>query len=212
MACKIDINNRYIEEEEVRKDYIPYMRYAECIINTFNMKEIESFCDIGCATGHLLYYLKTFNNNLRIKGYEYFEYHKNSKYCKDLIRDKIEINDIRNELSEDIEKYDIVNCSEVGEHIDKNYADILINNAKNLSNKYIIFTWSSHGGENERHCDPNHQHLNPLSRAQYIQLMTKHNLKPNIELTKIFLNTSNNFNTREFYSWWRESFIIWEKY
>ena len=64
-----------------------------------------------------------------------------------------------------------LNCSEVGEHIDKQYANILIENAKRLSNKYIIFTWSSHGGEHERHCDPHHQHLNPLSRDKYIELM-----------------------------------------
>ena len=211
MDDRVNINFRYIEDEEVRKDVIPYMSYAKCIINTFNIQETNSFCDIGCATGHLIYYLKTFKSNLIVKGYEYFEYHKKSQYCNDLIRDNIEIKDIRDKLPEDVDKYDIVNCSEVGEHIDKNYADILINNAKLLSNKYIIFTWSSHGGENERHCDPNHQHLNPLSREKYIQLMMNHNLKPNIELTKKFLNTSNKFNQRQFYPWWRESFIIWEK-
>ena len=105
--------------------------------------------------------------------------------CK--VKEEIEIYDIRDELPDDVEKYDVVNCSEVGEHIDKEYADILIENAKKLSKKYIIFTWSSHGGDLEPHCDPLHQHLNPLSRTDYIKLMRKHDLKENMELTNKFL-------------------------
>ena len=111
-------------------------------------------------------------------------------------------------MPDNIEKYDIVNCSEVGEHIDPLYADILIENAKKLSNKYIIFTWSSHGGDLEPHCDPLHQHLNPLKRIDYINLMKKHNLKENLALTNAFLKYSNNM--KDFYFWWRESFVIWE--
>ena len=204
---KVDITTRYNEEEEVRTDTKPYLDYAKCIINTFPMEQIKSFCDIGCATGHLLYSLKQYNSSLDIRGYEYFEYHKTSKYCK--IKDSITIYDIRDKLPSESGTYDIVNCSEVGEHIDKAFADILIENAKKLSKKYIIFTWSSHGGEYERHCDPHHQHLNPLSRDKYMKLMKSHNLIPNMELTSRFLNLSKSFPN--FYSWWRESFIIWEK-
>ena len=121
----------------------------------------------------------------------------------------IEIYDIRDELPDNIEQYEIVNCSEVGEHIDPAYADVLIENAKKLSSKYIMFTWSSHGGDLEPHCDPLHQHLNPLSNNEYMKLMKKHNLRPNIELTTKFLNASRNKSN--FYFWWRESFVIWEK-
>ena len=202
---KVDINNRYMSEEEIRKDLLPYKSYFACMENTFDFKNISSVCDVGCATGHLLYFIKD-KYNIDIKGYEYFDYHKKSEYFK--IKNDIVIYDIRDKLSENTKKYDIVNCSEVGEHIEKEYADVLIENAKLLSNKYIIFTWSSHGGENERHCDPNHQHLNPLKRDAYIKLMQKHNLKQNIELTNKFLNES--IKHKQFYPWWRESFIIWE--
>ena len=206
MNKKIDINDRYPSDCEIRKDMKPYEDYFKCFVSTFNMSEIKSVCDVGCATGHLLYYLKS-NNNVNIKGYEYFDYHKKSDLCK--VKEEIEIYDIRDELPDDVEKYDVVNCSEVGEHIDKEYADILIENAKKLSKKYIIFTWSSHGGDLEPHCDPLHQHLNPLSRTDYIKLMHKHDLKENIELTNKFLSESRKY--RNFYFWWRESFIVWEK-
>ena len=203
---KINIDNRYPSEGEIRSDESPYNDYSECLVKTFG-KNIKSFCDIGCATGHILHYLKS-NFNTDVRGYEYFTYHKESEFCKEDIKEDITIYDIRDPLPDNVKKYDIVNCSEVGEHIDPDYADTLINNCKKLSNKYIIFTWSSHGGDLEPHCDPLHQHLNPLPREKYIELMIKHNLKPNMDLTNIFLNESKN--KKKFYFWWRESFIIWE--
>jgi hypothetical protein len=42
-----------------------------------------------------------------------------------------------------------------------------------------------------------------------MELMYRHKLIPNIELTNKFLELSRQFNA--FYPWWRESFIIWEK-
>jgi hypothetical protein len=204
---KIDINNRYPDKGEIRVDKNPYYDYYKCLISTFGSK-INSLCDIGCATGHLIYYVKQNNPTCVVKGYEYFDYHKKSNYCEPLIRDSIQIYDIRDPLPDDVEKYDIVNCSEVGEHIDPLYADILIENAKKLSNKYIIFTWSSHGGDLEPHCDPLHQHLNPLKYDDYIKLMQKHNLKKNTDLTMRFLNHSRQM--KDFYFWWRESFVVWE--
>ena len=203
---KININDRYPAEGEIRSSLLPYKDYYDCLINTFDLKEIKSVCDIGCATGHLIYYLKE-NHNMEVKGYEYFDYHIKSEYCK--VKDDIIIYDIRDELTDDVKRYDIVNCSEVGEHIDKDYANVLINNCKKLSKKYIIFTWSSHGGDLEPHCDPLHQHLNPLSRDDYINLMLSHNLKPNMDLTNKFLTRSKD--KKDFYFWWRESFIVWEK-
>jgi hypothetical protein len=79
---KVDITTRYIKEEEVRTNDTPYKYYAKCIIDTFNSEDIDSFCDIECATGHLIYFLKNHNTNIKVKGYEYFKYHKESQYCK----------------------------------------------------------------------------------------------------------------------------------
>lgn len=201
---KVNIDHRYPCESEIRTNKTPYFDYYSCLIQTFD--HIDSFCDIGCATGHLLYHIKHNDPNVIIKGYEYFDYHKN--YAENLIKDNIEIYDIRDSLHDDVYKYDIVNCSEVGEHIDPSYADILIKNAIKLSKQYVIFTWSSHGGEFDKLHDPSHQHLNPLKYDDYIKLMKKHNLKQNIVLTKKFLDCSKNM--KDFYYWWRESFVIWE--
>ena len=54
---KIDINDRYPSDGEIRVDKKPYFDYYQCLISTFN-NNIKSFCDIGCATGHILFFLK----------------------------------------------------------------------------------------------------------------------------------------------------------
>ena len=41
----------------------PYFEYYKCLKHVFNFNEIKSVCDVGCSTGHLLYYLKE-NDNL----------------------------------------------------------------------------------------------------------------------------------------------------
>ena len=204
---KINIDERYSAEKEIRKDVDPYLAFYECFNHTFNLSEVESVCDIGCATGHLTFFLKE-RHGIDVKGYEYFDFHKNSEFCQPLIKDDIEILDIRDPLPDTVKKYDIVNCTEVGEYIDPDYANTLIENCKKLSKKYIVFTWSSPSGKNSRHTDQLSQHLNPLPRKKYIDLLRSHGLIENMELTAKFLIESRV--KAKLYSWWKESFIIWE--
>jgi len=51
---KIDLDKIYMSNEEVRKDSSPYDEYYKCLKNIFLLDEIDSFCDVGCATGHFL--------------------------------------------------------------------------------------------------------------------------------------------------------------
>ena len=155
---KINIDERYSAEKEIRKDVDPYLAFYECFNHTFNLSEVESVCDIGCATGHLMFFLKE-RHGIDVKGYEYFDFHKNSEFCQPLIKD-------------------------------------------------IVFTWSSPSGKNSRHTDQLSQHLNPLPRKKYIDLLRSHGLIENMELTAKFLIESRV--KAKLYSWWKESFIIWE--
>ena len=91
---RVNIDDRYIEDEEVRINELPYLEYYQCVNETFNLDKVMSFCDVGCATGHVIHHLKKNHSNISVKGYEYFEYHKTSKYCHEEIRDNIEIYDI----------------------------------------------------------------------------------------------------------------------
>jgi hypothetical protein len=205
MSDKIDITTRYNEHEEVRTNSAPYDAYFIALKQTFDLTAINSFCDVGCATNLLLNNVIITYPHINGIGLEYFEYH--IKHAPENVKDKFLICDIRDDLIFN-EKYDLVNCSELAEHIDKAYADVMINNIKKLTKKYLIMTWSEHGGEYERHCDPNHQHLNPLKYNDYCALMQQHGFRFNEELTRQFLLHASRLH--DFSSWWKESLVVWE--
>jgi hypothetical protein len=193
----ININNRYLPEEEIRQDNRPYMEYGACLDHVFNLSNINSFADLGCATGHLLLY--AYNKGIRdLLGIEYFEWQKQA--ASHIIKCDIVIHDLRKEL-EINKRYDIVNISEVGEHIDPEYSQVLIDNIKKLAGGYVVTTWADKGG------DPHGQHVNPLSYDEYSNLFLGNGFLYEKSLTEKFINYSRQYDN--FYFWWRDSLRIW---
>lgn len=205
MTEKVDINQRYFESEEIRTNLAPYTAYYTALSKTFALDSINTFCDVGCATNLLLYNILLNYPHIDGIGLEYFSYH--ISHAPDLVKNRILLCDIRDDLNIHY-KYDLVNCSELAEHIDKAYCQQMINNIKHLTKKYLIMTWSEHGGEHERECDPHHQHLNPLKYNEYVQLMQSNGFIKNEALTNIFLSHANKL--KDFSFWWKESLVVWE--
>ena len=206
--AKIDIDQRYLESEEANRDKKPYEAFYQCLEAIFDMQNCLSFCDVGCSDGHLLAEVKKKNPACRTTGIEYFDYHL--KYAAESIRNDIRIWDIRDPITSDLnlQKSDLVICTEVGEHIDPQYADALLNNLKILTGGFLIMTWSRHGGAHEIEKDPHHQHLNPLSLAEFVRLMEQHGFELLLEPSKNMVAAS--FQLKEFHFWWRESLSIWK--
>ena len=204
---KINIDNRYPENEEANRAYEPYKAFYDCLKTVFDMSTCKSFCDVGCADGHLLAEVKKNNAGCDVVGLEYFEYH--IKYADPIIRDAIKIWDIRDEIDSTLglKKYEIVVCTEVGEHIEPEFANTMLQNIKALTEGVLVLSWSPHGGENERDKDPHHQHLNPLKFPQVIDLMEKNGFewwrRPSQALLK------NSFQFDDFHYWWRQSLSVW---
>lgn len=209
MIPKININERYIEESETNRADEPYQDFYEVLADVFNMENINSFMDVGCADGNLIKIVHNQNPDIDVVGIEYFDYHK--KYADLKIVDKMKILDIRDELPVDLlnKKFDIVVCTEIGEHIDPAYTTAFLENIKKLVGKYLIMTWSRHGGEKERHKDPHHQHLNPLEFDQFLKVMNDHGFLYDQNLTI----ASHHFikSKKSFHFWWKESFTVWQK-
>jgi len=201
---KIDIENRYLQEEEVRKDTKPYKAFFNMLNQTFDLTKIKSFCDVGCATGHLMWEMKNNNSNIELCGYEFFEYHKDA--AKEEVKNFINIVDLRDEL-EINKKYDLVVCTEVGEHIDKNFTETFLKNLKNLTGDFLVMSWSDTGGEFDLKKDPHHQHLNPLKHKDFITMMKNNGFLHLEQETKKLLKASYQPN---FYHWWRKSLTIWK--
>lgn len=194
-------NNLYSPEHEVREDTSPYIDYFKTIEKTFNLKNINSFLDIGCSTGWVIHYLQQ-NYGLDVKGVEYFEYHK--KFADDSVKEKILIRDLRTRL--DIgQKFDIVNCTEVGEHIEPAAVDVFLENLIEHVNKYLIMTWSS--TYPPKGAPP--QHVSSLNYEDFVRLVESYGMKKNSKLTNELVDCSLEFDS--FYFWWRDSITVFEK-
>jgi hypothetical protein len=195
---KIDVEKIYTSYEEVRKDSSPYDEYYMCLKNIFSLDEICNFCDVGCATGHLV---ENMLNDCDSCGIEYFEYHKEN--ASDHVKECINIFDIRDKIDQDI-KFDLVNCTEVAEHVDPKFLDIFLDNLKKITGKYLILTWSSVYPES---LDAPPQHVSCLYFEDVEKLMVNWGFELDESKTKKFLQESLKY--KNFYGHWRESLTIW---
>lgn len=201
---KVAIDDRYDPKEEIRYNESPYISYFKCLEYTFDFSTIDGVCDVGCATGGLIKNVKAKYPNQIICGIEYFDWQKEAADA--LVKNSIMLYDIRDKLSHDT-RYDIVNCTEVGEHIDEEYCPMLMGNLRKLCKKYLIMTWSHGGGKVDPEHDPHQQHLNPLPYGEYIYLVESYGFVKNYMLTRKFLEEAAR--CPHFYSWWRDSLIVW---
>ena len=193
---RVNLHETYFPDKELHNVAIHQQRlWARVIKETFKiLDDIKSFIDIGCRDGSLLMHMNSYYPLLNIAGIDYFEWMKDA--CSKNVKPFYELWDLRDSLVDtewlNVVKrnnyFDIVNCTEVGEHIDKDYADIFLSNLFNLTNKYLIITWSSSE-------DGGHQHLNPLSIEDFENLMIKNNFVKNVSKTElIYKNAKKEFD------------------
>lgn len=155
---------------------------------------------MGCSTGWLLYHLKH-KYSIDVCGLEYFEYQKEN--ADKSIKDSILIKDLRHII--DLEEFDIVNCTEVGEHIEPAALDNFLENLNNFTKKYLIMTWSSTFPP----IGASPQHVTSLKYKDFVSLIESYEFKKNSDLTQKFIENSKNY--KNFYFWWRDSITVFEK-
>lgn len=198
---KTKLEERYFQKEELGANSLPYKALATALKETF---ELTSVFDAGCRDAKLLKALFDLGINLDLAGCDYFEWAVNGADTQ--VKDLIFQHDLRDAISIE-NKYDLVTCFEVAEHIDPEYCDIFLNNLKTLSNKYVLLTWSETGGENDREHDAHLQHLNPLKVNDMIETVGKH-MTLNQTLTDKFLKNSDK--QPDFLYYWKKSLTVWE--
>lgn len=111
--------NKYYSDPVAMKNFLDPSRkkfYME-IIGIFKSNNIEltnkSVADVGCGTGHLLFFLSNEFNIHRITGYDFVE--PALDIAKKVVPDgKFSVYDV---YSEPEEKFDLVLCTEVLEHL-----------------------------------------------------------------------------------------------
>ena len=81
---KSEIKNLYIEDEYKNDLKNPYHAYLSALEDVFDLKIIDSFCDVGTRVGNLLYFAKKKYPKIEITGYIYVK--TDAKVCYERIK------------------------------------------------------------------------------------------------------------------------------
>ena len=159
--------------------------------------------DAGCRDGKLLAAIVARNSEISIRGCDYFQFALDT--CPFSVKPFVFRWDLRDAFF-DTTAHDIVVCTEVAEHIDKDYCHVFLSNLRKCCGKYLVITWSEHGGENDIVNDQHLQHLNPLDLNSYRTIVESHGFKLDIEKTgKLLSLMKNDYRSL---SYWMESISI----
>lgn len=196
-----EIEKKYTEEEYQRTPE-PYTMYLRALEQFFDFSIVESFADLGCSSGRLIEHIKYKYPHVDLFGFEYFEWAK--KHADPSIKDYITLGDLSKPLQH-TKKYSIVNCTEVGEHVEKDAEDILLNNIVSLVSDTLILTWS-----NEKH-DGDGQHVNPRTKGYIIDKLSAHGLVFWKEATDEIKNNLQMLLEGVGHTWWPENIMVFKK-
>ncbi len=194
-----DVSHMY-QENEYRRQMRFYNLYRKALSHALDLKQFESFIDVGCSNGRLLENLKAHYPHLALKGLEGFEWGKQNAATE--IKDCIEVRDLRQPIVGMDQAFSVVNSTEVGEHLQKEHEAIFLDNLARITKDILILSWSKHPGE---------QHFNPRT-ARYIQSQIKKRgfwIEKNA--TKRFRAELKSTVSPYGHQWWAETVTIYQK-
>ncbi len=173
---EVNVDAVYDDSEFRNRNRQVYCQYAEALQEVFSPKEM---IDIGCANGYLLEYLSKAGMK-RFAGLEGAD--AAFKYMPVQVKEKAFKVDLSKEV--DVlsgEKFYLVNCTEVGEHIPAKYEDVFLRNIGRFVDKYLVLSWANTwedwlGFEKQKH-------VNPRSKSYVKNKLRKLGLSYNRDLT-----------------------------
>ena len=196
---KNNIKDLYIEDEYKNDLKNPYHAYLSALEDVFDLKIIDSICDVGTRIGNLLYFAKKKYPKIEIAGYEYFEWSK--QYAHETVSEYIKILDLSKPFK-NYKTFNLVNCTEVGEHIPKESEDVFIDNLCKLSNDILIVSWSNEVVD---------QHLNPQKKSYIIKKIIKKGFQEWTEKSSDLEFSLKKKIKREAFPWLSKSIMVFKK-
>src|SRR6185369_10961467 len=145
-----DLTSLY-EEEDFKRSILPYTLYRKSMEAVIDFNQVKSFGDFGCINGGLMESIKRKYPHMKVTGYDIFDWSK--QHADPLVKEDVKIVDLRHPLKAE-QVFDLVNCTEVGEHIDKEYEQVFLDNLTKNCGQWLILSWSD---------EINPQHFNPRS-------------------------------------------------
>jgi 2-polyprenyl-3-methyl-5-hydroxy-6-metoxy-1,4-benzoquinol methylase len=196
---KNNIEDLYIEDEYKNDLKNPYHAYLSALENVFDLKIIDSICDVGTRVGNLLYFAKKKYPKIEITGYDYFEWSK--QYAHPTVSEYIKILDLSKPLK-NFKTFNLVNCTEVGEHIPKEFEGVFIDNICKLSNDILILSWSNEVLD---------QHLNHQKKSYIIKEIIKKGFQEWNEKSSDLGFFLKEKIQHDIFPWWCKSIMVFKK-
>jgi len=184
------------------REELPYRAYMHALESVFDFSIVDNFSDVCCSSGWLLYSLKKKYPKINVLGLDYFEWAK--QYSHESVRGDIELVDLSKKY-ENLQTFSIVNCTEVGEHIEPECEGVFIDNLVNMSGDILILGWS-----NDK-VDGCHQHLNPKPRRYIRNQLEKKGFQEWTEISNVLRNTLREECKNGAYEWWWGSLTVYKK-
>ena len=197
----VAINSLYKPADEIRFDNAPYAAFARSLFELISITKPRRVIDIGCTSGNLINEILRQYPNLQVAGIEMFEFLKDAASSE--VRDLIHIKDLRFPIS-NIDPFDLVIFTEVGEHIDPSLLDIFLDNIVKLCNGYLVLSWSS----TYPNADAPPQHIAPLPSHEIHKLLPAWGFTFQKDLSQTLAQVT--LSEEAFHSHWRQSLSVWK--
>lgn len=197
----VAIDSLYKPADEIRFDNAPYAAFARSLFELISITKPRTVIDIGCTSGNLINEIIRQHPNLQVAGIEMFEFLRNAASSE--VRELIRIKDLRFPIS-NIDPFDLVICTEVGEHIDPSRLDIFLDNIVKVCNGYLVLSWSS----TYPNADAPPQHIAPLSSQEIHKLLPAWGFTFQKDLSRTLSQVT--LSEDAFHSHWRQSHSVWK--
>ncbi|MEN9649276.1 MAG: hypothetical protein RL094_243 [Candidatus Parcubacteria bacterium] len=190
------------KEVEYTREMRPYMAYFQAIDEVFDLSTIDSLADLGCNNGRLMEAWKHKYPTAEVIGYDYFDWSK--QYAAPSIKDFVHIDDLSKPFTFKKE-YEIVNCSEVGEHIPAECEDAFLDNLTKATQDILLLTWSN------QHEDHDGQHLNPQPKGYIMKKLEERGFTYWAERSDALASVLANKLEGIGYNWWAKNIMVFKK-
>lgn len=190
------------QEVEYTRTMEPYKIYLEALESIFDLSLVKDFADLGCSNARLIEALKRKYTSMNVLGLDYFDWAK--EHADSSIKEFIDITDLGKPYSF-TKQYDIVNCSEVGEHVEPDYEEILLDNMVKATKDILILTWSNLPS------DKNGQHVNPRPQSYIKNKLSEKGLTFWKEATYDLRSYLKLHLEGIGHTWWADNIMVFKK-
>lgn len=190
-------------EEDYKRPMLPYKSYLSSLEEVFDFSIIGSVLDLGCQNGRLIEAIKRKYASINVLGVDYFTWARD--HADESIRQYVKLED----LAKPVDfggQFDLVNSSEVGEHIEKESEDVFIDNLIKATRHTLVLTWSNQASHDHD------QHQNPRPKSYIIKKIEAKGLVYWKEASVDLSNSLRSNLSGIGHNWWADDVMVFRTY